>query len=216
MWKVEVTPGATVDLHLVGDDIIVVDANADKENVEALEAALENARNEEEEHDFVGFYKKLTGSEDIPDELARVADRIMKAKDTQNDIQEDVEEPPPLDDDVVAEYDEAGGEDGDNRRLAFCTGYNFRRCGCFTKRTGNMRSKIVTAPRIHSHLQVYRGIVNHSIIFWYRHRWVVSKNGYAVEGNTSKIRAHTINGSKKNWIVRVTFGDGDGYNWRYC
>ena len=223
---VEITPTATVDMLLLEeDDIVVLSAQADPKSAMALEKALEAA---EDDEDMVSVFKKISGQDEVPSELAEVADR-MQAMALKLDSQEDPLGPPPPEDDEVVHIDDPktvvehdgdddegeDDDDGNERRLGFCTGY--RSCKCYTYITNNWTTNTKRGTRMFSHLQPYRGSLRHSIFVWKRRGyWSRTISRYVSPGTLSKIRSWDTNGRLRYWKASTTYAYRDGYHWRFC
>ena len=211
---VEVAEDANVDIMMLDDTIVISSTATDKNSMEALMDALEDAQKEHDDHDLIGFYKKLAGNDDVPEDLAKAADK-MDAADALS-LGDDFGPPPgshAIGDDGVIVHDD-GGDDGDDRRLGFCSGYSA--CGCYTNLTGNYDSTQLTDTSMWSHLQPYRGTVRHSIYVWNADSWSLAIYEQVSAGNLSKIEAWDTAGRNRYWMATTTDGSGDGYDWRFC
>ena len=220
--RVEVTPTATVDMLLLEkEEVVILSAKADPASAKTLEKVLEDAE-EDEDDDIVSFYKKISGKEEVPSELAKFADRAETMA-LKLDSQDDPFGLPPSEDGVthiddlktVVEHDgdDDDEDDGNERSLSFCYGY--RSCGCYTYITGNYETTTKRGTQMWSHLNPYRGCLRHSIYVWNGY-WSRVISRYVCSGYISKIRGWDTYGRYRSWKATTTYGYGDGYHWRFC
>jgi len=215
--QIKVAQDAKVEILEVDGAIVIAAEGEGDENKETVKKALEKAKKESDDLDLVGFFKKVAGTDEAPDELVKAVDMLGSKKMYMKD--EDEPKVPPAspvsaqnigeDDSVVKHAD--GGGDEDRRRLGFCTGV-YSPCMCYTYLTGNYYANYYDTY-VESWLDSNFGYVTHSIYRWNGYSWTRYYYGNVSTGRWSYIYASDF---FSLWQVATTNGYGDSYNWKYC
>lgn len=209
---IEVATNATIEFLRVGDDVIVLSADADEEHKQVLKDLLEDAKEEKDARDLLAFFQKVSGGEDAPAELIRAVDTMEANKKIAMDEEEEEQHipPPPRDPSV----DRISGEHGDHpdgdrhRNLLYCS-YWYGLIGDYYD--------TVYDNWVWSELEHVSGNgVGHMIFYWNGYYYQLATGGYIYPGGFSRLEGWSGYGNNLDWWVETYYGAGGFYNWAYC
>ena len=193
---VDLTPTASAEIFMVGDEVLAIKALGDEDDVEVLSEFMGSAQ---EEDDIVALYQKWVGGDDVPDEVEEASVR-MKASVEHHDDDED---------------DDNDG--GDRRLFNFCAGYvpgNGPNDGCLVNCGGNYMASMY-GRQAHSQLQSLEHTwVNHAIYIWLGNTWSLVTWDQVAPKNLSMILATASGYHNVHWKSE-TLSFGGTYHWRY-
>lgn len=191
--KIHVVPGATIELLEAEDDIIIIKGDADKDHKDALRDALKKVDKEKEERDFVAFYKKLSGDENVPVALTKAMNSFKAKALAANDAEEDPVNKPTT--------------NGEGRKLQKCWG-NWQTGYLDTDEMG------IVVKDDHAYSEVYAeyGSLYNNLYSKLLFIWVWRGSAFVPEGHFSSLEAVSILGLNLKWKAKYTHAYGDYYH----